>query len=651
METLIQSYMKARTKFIRRCAPFMACVALAAAFAINSEAANDTNLTIVQYPLPTPGSLPNSITAGSDGNLWFTETNAIGRITTNGDLTEFPVSGPDNITAGPDGNLWFTQPSAIGQITPDGQITEFPLPNIGFSPLGITANLDGNLWFSFGTNIGRITLSGSITLFPLPTFATINGDPRPIFITAQRIAAGVDGTLWFTDHVLFAPWAGTTRQNPELGTMTTNGVANPFVVSGSPLSGVSDRVIDVTLAPDGNLWLSQFTSINSDYSLFYMSPTGVWHPGNPGFGGGYPVFPEPRIGVANRLAAGPDGNVWFTQPGQVVGRITTSGVATIFNTTNVSAYALGSGPDGNLWFTDSANNQVGKIVPPAPPVVPPTFVVPPDVVVSTDAGQCSASNVSLGTPIYTNTTTCSAVAITNDAPGVFNKGTTVVSWGLTDTCGQTQLRQQNVTVFDSEAPVIVCPGDIIVPPVTNALVPVTFTVSATDNCDPAPVVTSSIASGSGFPLGVTTVTCTAQDSSGNQSTCSFTVTRSSLLFDGFAAPIGGADATGGSFDSPVQTFKLNSVIPLRFSISADGSVVTTGVQTLQAIKWTDQTNSEPPIDATPPGSADSGNAFSLVGQQWSYNLSTKDTGMSVGQWQLVATLSDGSQHSVWVQIK
>ena len=48
---------------------------------------------IIEYPIPTAGSGPSSITAGSDGALWFTEFNShkIGRITTNGDFIEFPL--------------------------------------------------------------------------------------------------------------------------------------------------------------------------------------------------------------------------------------------------------------------------------------------------------------------------------------------------------------------------------------------------------------------------------------------------------------------------------------------------------------------------------------------------------------------------------
>lgn len=48
---------------------------------------------ILEYPIPTANSSPQGIAAGPDGNLWFTESNAnkIGRITTDGIFTEYPI--------------------------------------------------------------------------------------------------------------------------------------------------------------------------------------------------------------------------------------------------------------------------------------------------------------------------------------------------------------------------------------------------------------------------------------------------------------------------------------------------------------------------------------------------------------------------------
>jgi hypothetical protein len=116
--------------------------------------------------------------AGPDGALWFTESNAnkMGRITTAGVITEFPLStgGSGNvvgITAGPDGAIWFTEENSstceIGRITIGGIITGFPLgspatqPFACGGPFGISAGPDGAIWFTetAGGKIGRAALS------------------------------------------------------------------------------------------------------------------------------------------------------------------------------------------------------------------------------------------------------------------------------------------------------------------------------------------------------------------------------------------------------------------------------------------------------------------------------------------------------------
>src|SRR6266571_5069926 len=107
---------------------------------------------ITEYWVPTPSSWPSGITAGPDGNLWFTEFDGerIGRITIEGAITEYTVptlySGPWGIAPGSDGNLWFTEydTNLIGRITPGGAITEYPIPTSRSFPRGITAGPDGN---------------------------------------------------------------------------------------------------------------------------------------------------------------------------------------------------------------------------------------------------------------------------------------------------------------------------------------------------------------------------------------------------------------------------------------------------------------------------------------------------------------------------
>jgi virginiamycin B lyase len=79
-------------------------------------------------------------------------------------ITEFALpnanSGPTFITAGPDGNVWFTEYSGnkVSRITPDGVISEFPVPTAGSLPYRIVAGPDGNIWFTEAGagKIGRI---------------------------------------------------------------------------------------------------------------------------------------------------------------------------------------------------------------------------------------------------------------------------------------------------------------------------------------------------------------------------------------------------------------------------------------------------------------------------------------------------------------
>jgi uncharacterized repeat protein (TIGR03803 family) len=137
-----------------------------------------------------------------------------------------------------------------------------------------------------------------------------------------------------------------------------------------------------------------------------------------------------------------------------------------------------------------------------------------------------------------------------------------------------------VAVPDTTPPTVSCPN-LTIPANVNLLVPVTYPApTVSDNIDPAPKVTFSIPSGAGFPIGTTTVICTATDAAGNPATTTFTVTRVPLAFSGFLSPIGAADATGGSYGAPVRTFKAGSTIPVKFTAQCGGTAVTSGIHRL-----------------------------------------------------------------------
>ncbi len=66
------------------------------------------------------------------------------------------------------------------------------------------------------------------------------------------------------------------------------------------------------------------------------------------------------------IAAGPDGNVWFTEAGagaDQIGRMTPAGIVTEFAVPGAGSRPTGiaSGPDGALWFTEAGSQQLGRI--------------------------------------------------------------------------------------------------------------------------------------------------------------------------------------------------------------------------------------------------------------------------------------------------
>jgi len=98
--------------------------------------------------------------------------------------------------------------------------------------------------------------------------------------------------------------------------------------------------------------------------------------------------------------------------------------------------------------------------------------------------------------------------------------TLVVNDGQADSAPDTVL----ITVRDATPPTLVVPAPIVVEQATAAGTRVSWDWVAADVCDAEVDVVCSPPSGSVFPLGVTAVTCTATDDSGNQTVKTFTVT-------------------------------------------------------------------------------------------------------------------------------
>jgi hypothetical protein len=121
------------------------------------------------------------------------------------------------------------------------------------------------------------------------------------------------------------------------------------------------------------------------------------------------------------------------------------------------------------------------------------------------------------TPLFGDTITLSQVP-----PGPYSLGATGVTLTVTDNIGKSAQCKAAVTVVDAEKPTIACSADQVIectgPTGANATVGAT----ATDNCALSGSPTCVPPSGT-FPIGSTTVICSASDQSGNSSTCTSTV--------------------------------------------------------------------------------------------------------------------------------
>lgn len=260
---------------------------------------------ITEFPLPA-GTGPTRITSGPDGNLWFSESARafIGRLTTAGVLTEFALtsstSATRGITSGPDGNVWFTMNpgNRVGHTAPGGG-TSFAIPTANSVPSGITTGPDGNLWFVefSGNNVGRITPAGVITEFPIPTPAA----------GAYGISSGLGGNLWFIE-----------RSAGKIGRITPAGAITEFPI---PSGGAG-----VVTGSDANLWFvengtNKIGRITTG-SAFSLLPVVVLAPGVP------PSFFKTSVQLHNSTASPILGTFLF-HPGAVPG--TASDPATAYS--------------------------------------------------------------------------------------------------------------------------------------------------------------------------------------------------------------------------------------------------------------------------------------------------------------------------------
>ncbi len=140
------------------------------------------------------------------------------------------------------------------------------------------------------------------------------------------------------------------------------------------------------------------------------------------------------------------------------------------------------------------------------------------------------------------------VTCTPPSGSTFPLGMTTVSCSATDAAGNTGTGSFTVTVRDTTAPSLTLPANMTVMAIGPSGATVAFTASASDTVSPlSPPVICVPPSGSVFPLGMTTVSCSATDAAGNTGTGSFTVTVRDTTVPSLTLPANmTVEATGSS---------------------------------------------------------------------------------------------------------
>lgn len=518
--------------------------------------------------LPETSSGPTAIPVGS-----YKPSNTNGSANTNWSGITFPCSGGGNWTF----NMADRASGDVGTLVSWSVII---LTNSGVtyswtsSPTGFTSTSENvsvqptvtTLYTVASTGAGCTNNSSvSVSVNPIPDPSASSNAPicsgNDINFSADNIASGQSSGNTYS-WVNPSNFVFSTQQNPTIsnGTAANNGnytvtITNQFLCTASAVASVvvnSNPVLNIVSqqnescpgANDGVLTVSasngtpmytytDFVNFNFDgiFSNLVPGPLTVYvsdDNGCNGFASATITSPNspPTITCGGPLNLNADAGLCTATVSNTQLLATLSSV-TGTPTPNVTfSPAAGIFAIGITQVTATATNSCGTVSCTFDVVVTdaevPAITCPADGNISVDAGQCTANSV--GSPLTSDN--CGVATVVANPSGPYALGSHTIVWTVTDVHGNVNSCTQNVTVIDTENPIINgCPSDIVVSndlgtcgAVVNYVAP-----GATDNCTLASII-GDHNSGEVFPIGTTTVTYTATDAANNVSTCSFTIT-------------------------------------------------------------------------------------------------------------------------------
>jgi streptogramin lyase len=259
-------------------------------------------------------------------------------------------SEAEAIFPAPDGSLWFGVANGI-----PGEARRYVLGIERITPAGVISSIADHLearGFAM-TADGSVWFTGGRFIGRFAKDGTLTKFPMPesevdVSFPEAEIVPGADGNLWFSASR--SPRAGSEGLGDSA--ITIDRVAPTGEITEFDLPDAGNLVAHIAAGPEGDIW---FTAAGDKVGRMTMSGT-------------VSEFELPRYSDPYRIAAGSDGNVWFTETAEgapAIGRMTPAGQVTHFplpTSRLASAGAIAAGPDGRLWFSYEPG-VIGRIDP------------------------------------------------------------------------------------------------------------------------------------------------------------------------------------------------------------------------------------------------------------------------------------------------
>jgi streptogramin lyase len=243
-------------------------------------------------------------------------------------------------------------------MTTKGELTEYPVPTAASCPMGITTIATPGVSPPTPTTMGFLVAftesqGNKIGLLAPDTGVIVETTLPRASSGPMGISAGPDGVVWFTERL------SALGSNDRIGSMDVSSL----VVTEYNLSTGGDVAGGILAEADGSVWIAETSPTQGRIGLWRTSMVGEC------------TIPSWEA-QPYHLVAGPDGNIWFTEYGGGIARLTRPTGArpscAVFSFTEYATPTSSSSPVeiivgpkckttdvmAGLWFTESARGKL-----------------------------------------------------------------------------------------------------------------------------------------------------------------------------------------------------------------------------------------------------------------------------------------------------